>query len=152
MENNSETNSSKRLKMLIERLFLNQKRFSKKVGISEHYLSQMIDSRRRVSFDKAVQIKKKFPKLNVDWLLRGEGEMFLEDDKQGEVSEFEEQYNPHPYEKDKMTVDATEILRRLDFLNAEVWRLRERVAMLENEKKSEAKEIRPKRGIASLEK
>jgi transcriptional regulator with XRE-family HTH domain len=122
-----------RLRELIERLYFNQKRFSKKVDISEHYLSQMINGRRGVSFEKGMQIKEVFPQVNVGWLLRGEGEMFIEEiPVQKNLAEPEAEYQRSASGSgEKMVVDATEIIRQLDALKEEAWRLGERVRYLE---------------------
>ena len=143
MNSVNDKKARERLRELIERLYFNQKRFAKKVDISEHYLSQMINGRRGVSFEKAMQIKNIFPQVNVGWLLRGEGEMFDDGKKPApppqkhEVREPAEEYRKP--EGEKMVVDATELIRRMDFMQAEIWRLRERVARLELNQKGTAR-------------
>ena len=65
-----------RMSVLIDAVSPSQKEFSELTGISEPTLSQVISGKRNLTVSIAVKIKEKFPNVNIDWLIRGEGDMF----------------------------------------------------------------------------
>lgn len=65
-----------RVKLLISDQRMNQKQFANHVGIDEKSLSRLcngIGSTTMKNMDKIIQA---YPKLNLDWLFRGQGEMW----------------------------------------------------------------------------
>jgi transcriptional regulator with XRE-family HTH domain len=66
-----------RLKTLLTRLGLSQKDFSKTIGISSTMMSNIMSGDRDLGWKHAYNIQAKFPNVNPQWLLKGEGEMFL---------------------------------------------------------------------------
>lgn len=66
-------------KRLLEYLRANrisQSEFGRIMGVSRSYVSTM---REGMSFDKVDKLREKFPSLNLDWLLYGEGDMTIQD-------------------------------------------------------------------------
>lgn len=66
-------------KRLLEYLRANrisQSEFGRIMGVSRSYVSTM---REGMSFDKVDKLREKFPSLNIDWLLYGEGDMTIQD-------------------------------------------------------------------------
>ncbi|EKO25255.1 bacteriophage CI repressor protein [Leptospira interrogans str. 2003000735] len=60
---------------MIETLGISKKEFSSKVGISQGFLSQLISGQRTLSMETLSKISQLF-RVNVHWLMTGEGEMF----------------------------------------------------------------------------
>lgn len=58
---------------------ISQVEFARILGVSNAYIGAM---RRSISDEKIKKIRELFPDLNTNWLLYGDGEMLLEDDKE----------------------------------------------------------------------
>jgi len=67
-----------RLESLIEALNLTQTSLAQILGISQSYVSQMVGGSRNISRRVLHFITNNYPKVDVRWLMTGEGEMFLE--------------------------------------------------------------------------
>lgn len=64
-----------RISLLIETLGISKKEFSVKAEISQAFLSQLISGQRALSIETLSKISQLF-RVNVHWLITGEGEMF----------------------------------------------------------------------------
>ncbi|QOI49373.1 helix-turn-helix domain-containing protein [Leptospira interrogans] len=64
-----------RISLLIETLGISKKEFSSKVEISQPFLSLLISGQRTLSIETLSKISQLF-RVNVHWLMTGEGEMF----------------------------------------------------------------------------
>lgn len=53
--------------------------FANSVGIEASNLSKMLDGKQKITWRTIEKIKARFPELNFDWLLTGEGEMLRKD-------------------------------------------------------------------------
>ena len=70
------------LKHLIEHLDLNQKKFGQSIGLSAQAISEIMNDRSKgLSSATLIKIKSKYG-VNLNWLLTGEGEIFLKEDTQ----------------------------------------------------------------------
>ena len=67
-----------RIKQLMESQHMNQLLFSQYIGISSASLSSIFNGRTNPSLKTVDAIRKRFPNLNIDWLMFGEGQMFLD--------------------------------------------------------------------------
>ena len=65
-----------RLKEFIKYKDLSIRQFTKEIGVSESYVSNM---RASIHPEKIKSIANKYPELNTEWLLTGEGSMLKED-------------------------------------------------------------------------
>lgn len=65
-----------RIKQLMDSQHMNQQTFSQYTGISPATLSNVIAGKQNPTLKTIEAIKKKFPTLNLDWLMFGSGEMF----------------------------------------------------------------------------
>lgn len=73
------TNLGNRLRYFIEKqLFISIGEFEKKLEFSQGTIYRVINKGSNIGVDKIEVIAKKYPYLNMDWLIAGEGEM-LED-------------------------------------------------------------------------
>ncbi|KAA1289092.1 helix-turn-helix transcriptional regulator [Leptospira interrogans] len=68
-------NLGDRISLLIETLGISKKEFSVKAEISQAFLSQLISGQRTLSIETLSKISQLF-RVNVHWLMTGEGEMF----------------------------------------------------------------------------
>jgi transcriptional regulator with XRE-family HTH domain len=69
-----------RIKMLRKRLNMSQKKFSEMLDVSLITLQRYEKGEREPSSDFLINLKNKF-NVNINWLLTGQGKMFLEEDK-----------------------------------------------------------------------
>lgn len=71
----------KRLKhFILEVLKITITDFASEVGTARTYLSQIMreDDSRELGLELAIKIKKRYPYLNLNWLLTGQGEIWLD--------------------------------------------------------------------------
>lgn len=57
-----------------------QNKFEKHCGISTGCLNNAVKSKMITSMKTVIKVKKKFPELNMNWVVNGEGEMLLADE------------------------------------------------------------------------
>ncbi|WP_285815621.1 XRE family transcriptional regulator [Phocaeicola sartorii] len=65
-------NLKERLLFFISKLGINKAQFEKEVGVSNGFVDKAGDNTRKSSLDR---ISIRYPQLNINWLLTGEGEM-----------------------------------------------------------------------------
>lgn len=65
-------NVSERLKEYIKSLRMTNSEFERSIGASNGYINSI---RKSIGLDKIEQIEQKYPTLNTEWLLKGEGDM-----------------------------------------------------------------------------
>lgn len=76
-----------RIRQIMEHERLNQKEFSETTGISPATLSSIFNGRTSPTLNHVEALLKRFPNLNITWLMSGEGEMFMSSSKDGHDSE-----------------------------------------------------------------
>lgn len=72
--------SSDRLRTLLNHTGLSQSEFAEKLGISKGQISNILSGERGITNLMALALKAEFS-VNPNWLLTGEGEMFLNHEK-----------------------------------------------------------------------
>lgn len=82
----SQDDSSIRLQILINRLGINRLKFAKAIGVSQSFVSLMTKGKSKISRSAIDKIGKSFPKVNIHWLLTGDGDVFLPESFQEAVS------------------------------------------------------------------
>lgn len=70
-----------RLKTLADALKISVSKFEKEVGVGSSTFTKAIQRNSEINKGIALQIKDKFPTVNIEWLLTGEGEMFIKPTK-----------------------------------------------------------------------
>lgn len=75
----SESELRDRIEKLIQVEGLSQKEFAEKVGVNSTNLNQVMLGRRPVQKNLPSKIVGAFPEVRIDWLLRGDGEMYEKD-------------------------------------------------------------------------
>jgi transcriptional regulator with XRE-family HTH domain len=76
-----------RLLQFLNAIQLSSSRFADEIGIQPSGVSHILSGRNNPSYDFIVKILSRFPELNADWLLLGEGNMFKESVKQAGLFE-----------------------------------------------------------------
>ena len=72
-----------RLIAFLEYRKLSQAKFAEAVGLSKGYVGSMTENPTQETLAK---IRTKFPDLNIDWFLTGEGEMLKKEQQTGDIS------------------------------------------------------------------
>lgn len=108
-----------------------------KMDVKPTYISQLLHGHSTVTASVAVRMKKLYPKLNLSWLLDGEGEML--DEQITELITTNELSIAYGNQEEK-PLSGLELLledygRRIDALEHEVTLLRKEVARLNRETK-----------------
>ena len=85
---------------------MNQQTFAKMTGISTASLSSIFNSRTQPTLMHVEAIKKKFPNINLEWLLYGVGGMFVPTGTPTPASLFDDADPAHPGHK---TVNQTDL-------------------------------------------
>lgn len=73
-----------RLKLLIKALGMNQKEFAESIGVTNSNITEIIKGRSQGFGSSTLAIVSRIYNVNLHWLLIGEGEMFLQKEKQNE--------------------------------------------------------------------
>jgi len=68
-----------RIKQIMLQERLNQKDFAATTGISPATLSSIFNGRTSPTLNHAEALHRRFPKLNMSWLMFGEGDMYVKD-------------------------------------------------------------------------
>lgn len=66
-----------RIQKLMETQHMNQQTFSQLTGINPATLSNILKDKTSPTLNQVTAIRRKFPSINLDWLLYGEGGMFM---------------------------------------------------------------------------
>ncbi len=101
-----------RIKQLMESTHLNQQGFANFLGVSPATINGILKDRSKPTLNIVEAIKNKFPGLSLDWLLYGNGDMYVGESKptftptsltapestslSGDSDSFKSDSNPHP--------------------------------------------------------
>jgi transcriptional regulator with XRE-family HTH domain len=122
-----------RLKEFSSTMKLKQCALAQRLGVTAGFLSQVINGREDVTGKLVLNLSQSFPLLNMNWLLHGDGPMFLSD----EQKKYEEEPVPDQRVSEAIAEYVSgdplgslrrmleEYERRLRVLEAEVARLKE---------------------------
>ena len=80
-----------RIQQLIEEKKMTATQFSDEVGVQRSSLSHVLSGRNNPSLDFMLKIKNRFPEIRLDWLLLGEGEIYVAETDEKSGSETEDQ-------------------------------------------------------------
>ena len=73
-----------RIRQLMLHQHMSQQTFADILGLSPASLSSIFNDRTKPTLNHVDAIKKKFPSINLDWLMYGNGPMFLDDSSQND--------------------------------------------------------------------
>lgn len=74
-----------RIKEIMEHYYLTASSFADEIGVQRSSMSHILSGRNKPSLDFVLKVTKRFPDVNMDWLLNGQGS-FLDDNKSEEKS------------------------------------------------------------------
>lgn len=86
----SQDDSSARLQCVINTLGISNLKFANAIGVSQSFVSLMVKGKSKISRSAIDKIGKAYPKVNIHWLITGEGEMFFPDSAKPETRLLEE--------------------------------------------------------------
>ncbi len=66
-----------RIKKLLEKDQLSPSQFADEINIQRSSLSHVLSGRNKPSLDFVMKIKQRFPEINLDWLIFGDGDMLI---------------------------------------------------------------------------
>ena len=81
MQKLSESRFPERLGLFIEELGISINQFESELGFSQGSINKIIRGNKSITSDRLQILLEKFPNLNAEWLLRGQGEMYNKDYK-----------------------------------------------------------------------
>jgi predicted transcriptional regulator len=106
-----------RLQKVLTALATDQKEIAKKIGKHEVSVSRMVNGVMDPSFDTLVALKKSYPMININYLVSGEGPMFMSGSDMNYANEDQAGYGSPAMEK--ILKEFTEVNGALlDFLKA----------------------------------
>jgi len=79
-----------RFKKILEEKGLNAQRAAKIIGIDASAVSHIINGRRRPGFDVLQKLSNAFPDLNLNWLVNGQGNMYISKELENSSDENED--------------------------------------------------------------
>ena len=81
---------SERLREFFNRLRIKNKEMATKLGTNPAYVSQLLNKHTTITADVAFRIHEFYPRLNMEWLLTGNGDMLDDNNKDPETQVNEE--------------------------------------------------------------
>lgn len=75
-----------RIRQLMEAQHMTQQMFAQFLGMAPATLSSILNDRTKPTLNTVEAIRNKFPSINIDWLMFGNGTMFVDDAKENDVS------------------------------------------------------------------
>ena len=122
-----------RIKQIIEREEMTQSQFADFIGVNRPTLSHVIAGRNNPSMEIVMKIHHKFPKINVLWLLDGEGSYegdavadypagsLVEDRYADTIYEDEQQHMPEQYASSSSSLVQNDELPKSRFYQGELF-------------------------------
>lgn len=87
-------NAGIRLDQLIKSMELSQLQFSKETKMAQAFLNEIVNGKKKISRNSLEKIRKRYPLVNIHWLLTGEGAMYL-NQEQGSGADLSEPISPY---------------------------------------------------------
>ncbi len=95
-----------RIEQLIKDKGLSSVKFAETIGVQASSISHVVSGRSKPSFDFMEKIKNKFPEINMNWLISGEGEMYNNGNR--DILNFEAEAEKHTYNSPKTETQKQE--------------------------------------------
>lgn len=102
-----------RLKMLIKALNSKQNTFAQSLGTTQPNISRMVSGENKISAEILNRMIQTYKKINLHWLLTGDGEMFI-DVPQGKSPEVNEPLEPYMVKGKGRLEELEERVERLE--------------------------------------
>lgn len=105
-ENAPTLNMKDRIRQLMDEVEMNQKDFSVVTGISQSTLSSIFSGRTSATLNHALALHSNFPRVRMEWLLFGEGEMYEQENKMPSSTPASSPNAPAPVEGDLFSLSS----------------------------------------------
>ena len=92
---------TERIFAILKYLQLSPSQFAEEIGVQRSSISHLISGRNKPSLEFIQKVLGRFPEINMQWLLNGEGEMLKNGEPISHVSLFQEVPKNEPVEKRK---------------------------------------------------
>lgn len=99
---------NKRLQQFIHAENISQSQFADSIGVARASISHILAGRNKPGFDFIENLAKRYPALNIEWLITGKGKMY----KSGAISDSQEDM---PLFSDEQIIETQEIEPVLQF-------------------------------------
>ena len=124
--------TGERLKTFLKTKRIKQTALAEVIGTSRSYISLLTKDKSKPSGNFLNSLTEKYPELNINWLLTGNGSMFLQkENAELLVQEDAADYEPPDKKASARHITLDELSRVIQDLQAEVLELRSRVRRLE---------------------
>lgn len=80
---------------------INQSQFADSIGVARASISHILSGRNKPGYDFIENTMKRYPALNIEWLLTGRGRMYKTAESQDSPSLFKEEQAPAPVRIDE---------------------------------------------------
>lgn len=114
-----------RVLQIIECLGMSARQFDMSIGTTNGYSLRMHKNRASIGSDIIERISKKYPKINLVWLITGKGEMFLEAKDIPVLSDAQIDNMINEKIEEKLNIERQ---RLLDEVNAEIEKMRNQLS------------------------
>jgi transcriptional regulator with XRE-family HTH domain len=102
LEENKDNELSERIKIIIDLKELQPSKFADEIGVQRPNMSHIIAGRNKPGLDFLHKIVKRYPEVNINWLLSGLGEpLFHWNEPKGEQEIEENAENSTTFDKEK---------------------------------------------------
>ncbi|MCU0437292.1 MAG: helix-turn-helix domain-containing protein [Raineya sp.] len=102
LEENKDNELSERIKIIIDLKELQPSKFADEIGVQRPNMSHIIAGRNKPGLDFLHKIVKRYPEVNINWLLSGLGEpLFNWNEPKGEQEIEEDSENSTTFDKEK---------------------------------------------------
>ncbi len=116
-----------RILYFVEKLGISKRDFYAKIGVSRGTL----ESKTGITEDVITKFYTAYPNINIEWLMTGNGDMYLETNNFATMQEKEQKID----DKNASSVEIiTELVSTIQAQAEEIGRLKERISQLEREK------------------
>ncbi len=126
-----------RIEQLIKDKGLTSVKFAETIGVQASSISHVVSGRSKPSFDFMEKIKNKFPEINMNWLISGEGEMYNYGNRDMLNFEAKEEKNTSNFyreEEVKKQEQQTQVPHELFYTNNDKTKVIERVVVFFTDK------------------
>lgn len=135
-----------RILFFVEKLGISKRDFYAKIGVSRGTL----ESKTGITEDVITKFYTAYPNINIEWLMTGNGDMYLETNNFATMQEKEQKIDDKNANSAELSQSANDpqLIAKLLEQAEEIGRLKERIAQLEREKGKDVSDARTS-GVAN---
>ena len=134
-----------RILFFVEKLGISKRDFYAKIGVSRGTL----ESKTGITEDVITKFYTAYPNINIEWLMTGNGDMYLETNNFATMQEKEQKIDENNVSAElSQSANDPQLIAKLLEQAEEIGRLKERIAQLEREKGKDVSDARTS-GVAN---